>query len=83
MGKTLCQLEGSYRALVLPNFGYCNEVYDGLSNQLSSKLQKLQSPCDKIRVILSANYDSSASVLREKLCWETLAVITKSRKLLM
>ena len=67
-----------YRALVLPYFDYCSAVWDGLCNRLADKVQKLQNRA--ARVILKAKYDTSSSILRNRLSWDTLAIRRKKQK---
>ena len=57
-----------YRALIEPHFDYCCPVWDGLSNELADKLQKLQNRA--IRVITKSDYHSSATALRTRLGWD-------------
>ena len=66
-----------YRALIDPYFDYCCPVWDGLSNDLADKLQKLQNRA--IRVITKS--DSSATALRGKLGWDNLCTRRKKQKL--
>ena len=49
-----------YNSLIQPHFDYCSLVWDGLSDQLSDKLQKLQNRA--ARVILKANCGTSSSL---------------------
>ena len=58
-----------YRALVGPHFEYCCPVWDGLSNELADKLQKLQNRA--LRVITKSGYYPSATALRARLGWVT------------
>ena len=67
-GETLCHPGGcspDLQALILPYFDYCSVVWDGLSNHLGDKVQKLQNRA--ARVILRANYDTISSRLRNRL----------------
>ena len=68
-----------YRALIEPYFDYCCPVWDGLSNELADKLQKLQNRA--IRVITKSDYYSSATALRGKLGWDNLCTRRKKQKL--
>ena len=68
-----------YRALIEPYFDYCCPVWDGLSNELADKLQKLQNRA--IRVITKSDYYSSATALRGKLGWDNLFTRRKKQKL--
>jgi len=44
-----------------PHFDYCSVVWDGLSQQLSEKLQKLQNRA--ARVITKSSYNTNSSYL--------------------
>ena len=68
-----------YRALIEPYFDYCCPVWDGLSNELADKLQKLQNRA--IRVITNSDYYSSATALRGELGWDNLCTRRKKQKL--
>ena len=68
-----------YRALIEPYFDYCCPVWDGLSNKLADKLQKLQNRT--IRVITKSDYYSSATALCGKLGWHNLCTRRKKQKL--
>ena len=68
-----------YRALIEPYFDYCCPVWDGLSNELADKLQKLQNRA--IRVITKSDYYSSATALLGKLGWDNLFTRRKKQKL--
>ena len=50
-----------YKGLIEPHFDYCSAVWDGLTQQLSEKLQKLQNRA--IRVITKSSYDTSSRFL--------------------
>ena len=54
-------------------------MWDGLSNELADKLQKLQNHA--IRVITKSDYYSSATALRGKLGWDNLCTRRKKQKL--
>ena len=54
-------------------------LWDGLSNELAEKLQKLQNRA--IRVIAKCDYYSSVSALRGKLGWDNLYIRTKEQNL--
>ena len=60
---------------------YCSLVWDGLSDQLSDKLQKLQNRA--ARVILKANYGTSSSLLLDILKWDKLVIRRKKHKAIM
>ena len=67
-----------YRALIEPYFDYCCPVWDGLSNELTDKLQKLQNRA--IRIITKSDFYFSATVLRLKLGWDSLYTRRKKHK---
>lgn len=67
-----------YNALILPYFDYCSPVWDGLCNQFSDKLQKLQNRA--ARVITRTSYDTSSSILLDMLHWDTLSTRRKKMK---
>ena len=69
-----------YNSLIQPHFDYCSLVWDGLSDQLSDKLQKLQNRA--ARVILKANYGTSSSLLLDILKWDKLVIRRKKHKAL-
>ena len=50
-----------YKGLIEPHFDYCSTVWDGLTQQLSEKLQKLQNRA--IRVITKYSYDTTSRFL--------------------
>ena len=54
-------------------------MWDGLSNELADKSQKLQNRA--IRVITKSDYYSSATALRGKLGWDNLCTRRKKQKL--
>ena len=60
-----------YKALIEPHFDYCSAVWDGLTQQLSEKLQKLQNRA--IRVITKSSYDTSSRLLLTSLGWDNLS----------
>lgn len=70
-----------YNALIQPHFDYYSPIWDGLSNQLSYKLQTLQNHL--ARVILKANYETSSSLLLETLKWDKLVVRRIKQKAIM
>ena len=59
-----------YKGLIEPHFDYCSAVWDGLSQQLSDKLQKLQN--HGVRVITKSSYDTSSRYLLNSLGWDNL-----------
>ena len=60
-----------YKGLIEPHFVYCSAVWDGLTQQLSEKLQKLQNRA--IRVITKSSYDTSSRLLLNSLGWDNLS----------
>ena len=68
-----------YRALIEPYFDHCCPVWDGLSNELADKLQKLQNRA--IRVITKSDHYSSATALLGELGWDNLCTRRKKQKL--
>ena len=64
-----------YNALILPHFDYCSPVWDGISDCLSDKLQKLQNRA--ARVILIRAPTSFSRCLSGRSC----LFVVKSRKL--
>ena len=54
-----------YKGLIEPHFDYCSVVWDGLSQQLSEKLQKLQNHA--ARVITKSSYNANSSYLLNSL----------------
>ena len=68
----------TYQALILPHFEYCSPVWDELSVTLSDKLQKLQNRA--ARVITRSSYDTSASILLNRLNWDHLSTRRKKLK---
>ena len=67
-----------YQALILPLFDYCSPVWDKLSVTLSDKLQKLQNRA--ARVITRSSYDTTASILLNRLNWDNLSTRRKKLK---
>ena len=70
-----------YNALILPHFDYCRPVWDCLSSQLSDTLQMLQNR--RARVITKSPYDTSSSLLLNKLKWEKLSKRRQTQKALI
>ena len=70
-----------YKALIEPHFEYCSSVWDGLSQQLSDKLQKLQNRA--ARVITCSGYDTSSDLLLKQLGFEKLQVKRSKQKAIM
>ena len=67
-----------YKDLIEPHFDYCSAVWDGLTQQLSEKLQKLQNRA--IRVITKSSYDTSSRFLFNSLGWNNLSVRRAKQK---
>ena len=67
-----------YKGLIKPHFDYCSAVWDGLTQQLSEKLQKLQNCA--IRVITKSSYDTSSRFLLNSLRWDNLSVRRAKQK---
>lgn len=70
-----------YDALILPHFDYCSQVWDGLYDNLSSQLQKLQNRA--ARAITKSTYETRSKDLLEKLKWSTLDIRRKKQKLVL
>ena len=70
-----------YKALIQPYFEYCSSVWDGLSGQLSDKLQKLQNRA--ARTITRSSYNTRSAFLRNLLGWESLDIVRKRQKAIM
>ena len=68
-----------YRALIEPPFDYCCPVWDGLSDELADKLQKLQNRA--IRIITKSDSHSSSTALRTRLGWDDFSIRRKKFKL--
>ena len=67
-----------YKGLIEPHFDYCSAVWDGLTQRLSEKLQKLQNRA--IRVITKTSYDTSCRYLLNSLGWDNLLVKKAKQK---
>ena len=67
-----------YKGLIEPRVDYCSAVWDGLTQQLSEKLQKLQNRA--IRVITKSSYDTSSRFLLNSLGWDNLSVRRAKQK---
>ena len=67
-----------YKGLIEPHFDYCSAVWDGLSQQLSDKLQKLQNR--PARVITKSSYDASSRQLLNFLGWDNLSIRRAKQK---
>ena len=64
-----------YQALIFPHFDYRSPVWDERSVTLSDKLYKLQNRA--ARVITRSNYDTTASILLNRLNWDNLSTRRK------
>ena len=64
-----------YKGLIEPHFDYCSAVWDGLTQQLSEKLQNYRA----IRVITKSSYDTSSRLLNS-LGWDNLSVTRATKK---
>ena len=64
-----------YKGLIEPHFDYCSAVWDGLTQQLSEKLQNRA-----IRVITKSSYDTSSRFLLTSLGWDNLLVRRAQQK---
>ena len=67
-----------HKALIEPHFLYSSSVFDGLSQRLSDKLQKLKNRA--ARVITKLSYDTSSSLLFDILGWDNLSTNRKKQK---
>ena len=67
-----------YKGLIELHFDYCSAVWDGLTQQLSDKLQKLQNRA--IRVITRSSYNTSSRFLLNSLGWDNLSVRRANQK---
>ena len=67
-----------YKALIEPHFSYCAAVFDGLSEGLSDKLQKLQNRA--ARIVTNASYDASAEPILDMLGWQRVSQIRTKQK---
>ena len=56
-----------YKGLIEPHFDYCSAVWDGLTQQLSEKLQNRA-----IRVITKSSYNTGSRFLLNSLGWDNL-----------
>ena len=66
------------KGLIEPHFDYCSVVWDGLSQQLSEKLQKLQNRA--ARVITKSSYNTNSNYLLNSLSWDNLSVRRTKQK---
>ena len=67
-----------YKGLIELHFDYCSVAWDGLSQQLSEKLQKL--PNCAARVITKSSYNTNSSYLLSSLSWDNLCVRRTKQK---
>ena len=67
-----------YKGLIESHFDYCSVVWDGLSQQLNEKLQKLQNRA--ARVITKSSYNTNSSYLLNSLSWDNLSVRRTKQK---
>ena len=67
-----------YKGLIELLVNYCSAVWDGLTPQLSEKLQKLQNRA--IRVITKSSYGTSSRYLLNSLGWDNLSVRRAKQK---
>ena len=67
-----------YKGLIELHFHYWRAVWDGLTQQLSDKLQKFQNRA--IRVITRSSYDTSSRFLLNSLGWDNLSVRRAKQK---
>ena len=67
-----------YKGLIEPHFDYCSAVWDGVTQQLSEKLQKPQNRA--IRVITKSSYDTNSRYLLNSLGWDNLSVRRAKQK---
>ena len=63
-----------YKGLIEPHFDYCSVVWDGLSQQLSEKLQKLQNRAARVITKSSFTCNTNSSYLLNSLSWDNLSV---------
>ena len=64
-----------YKGLIEPHFDYCSAVWDGLTQQLSEKLQKLQN-----RAITKSTPDTNSRFLLNSLGWDNLSLRRAKQK---
>ena len=67
-----------YKGLIEPHFDHCSAVWDGLTQKLSEKLQKLQNRA--IGVITKSSYDTGSRFLLNSLGWENLSARRAKQK---
>ena len=68
-----------YQALTSePHFMYCCSVWDGLSQALNEKVQKLQNLA--ARRIIKSSYDASSGLLLDMLGWDRVSISRAKQK---
>ena len=67
-----------YKGLIEPHFDYCSAVWDGVTQQLSEKLQKPQNRT--IRIITKSSYDTNSRYLLNSRGWDNLSVRRAKQK---
>ena len=67
-----------YKGLIEPHFDYCSAVWDGVTQQLSEKLQKPQNRA--IRIITKSSYDTNSRYLLNSRGWDNLSVRRAKQK---
>ena len=67
-----------YKGLIEPHFDYCSVVWNGLSQQLSEKLQKQQNCVT--RVITKSSYNTNSGYFLNSLSWDNLSVRRMKQK---
>ena len=70
-----------YGSIVEPYFNYCYLVWDGLSETLSNKLQRLQNRA--ARVITGLPYTVRSTEIRKQLGWSSLSEMRSQQKVIM
>ena len=70
-----------YRSITEPYFNYCCLVWDGLSETLSNKLQRLQNRA--ARVITGLPYTVRSTEIRKQLGWSSLSEMRSQQKAIM
>ena len=68
-----------YKGLIELHFDYCTVVWDGLSQQQSEKLQKLQNRAARV-LITKSSYKTNSSYLLNSLSWDNLSVRRMKQK---
>ena len=67
-----------YKGLIEPHFDHCSARWDGFTQQLSEKLQKLQNRV--ILVVAKSSYDTSSRFLLNSLGWDNLSATRAKQK---